>query len=1415
MLDRALRPALMIAGLAVAIAVTVTACAGPRGADAKPGVAPPRPSAAIPPTPIVVPVVPAARSELTLNGSWRFQPASGAASREPVPAAWGAIAVPGNWKDGKVVTAGTGETWAAWKPDEAPAAWYERTIAIPAEWSGRAVVLDIDRVSTDAVVYVDGKPAGDVRWPAGRVDLTGLVTPGTEATLRLRVLAVDDRTEVTHFMGYVDEPKSKANLDHRGIIGDGLKLLTQPRGARIDGVFVRPSTRQQKVDLDIELTGVAAAGEAEVVAEMLDETGAVERTFATQLTVPATGDTVRTVTVSFPWTDPRRWDLRQPNRYTLRLTVAGAGLADRVEQGFGFREFWIEGKRFMFNGSELRLRPNVLQYGVMPKKQLDEGYNFGELWPDDRGRRGSQTYDDKVIAEADAIGLPISGKAMHMADLVSNRDKWLGEGKAEYQRLMAIDLRRWRNRPSIVMWGHTANALQWTGDGDPRLLGRRNVSAQQEHHDRHQRVSEAIAMIKALDPTRPVFAHHGTDFGDVYTSNLYLNFIPLQEREEWFSAWADKGELPWMGVEVGPPLYASLMRGRDGYSHQGHSEPHLSEWMAAQLGPEAYQLEPKDLRNIFTRFKPGDPQKEYEPYLRWDNFDRILWSSDSFVRFQNRWFRHTLRAWRTMGLTGGGIPWHQNDHKLYPELAANNGDTLAWIAGPAGATTVGSGAAAVTVPDFTRKDHAFAPAGTLRKQAVLINDARTAQDYQVTWEVTIAGTSLVTGEKAGRLGISETLFLPIEATMPAAAAERVDGLITLTARIGTREHRDTFPFSLHQPAAKAGGTVAVVDPRGDTTALLKALGYATVPWTTGAPPSDTVVIGRHALSDHQALPPGFAAWLRGGGRALVCAQDPDWLRLSLHLRTAPLVARSAWPTVADHALVRGLAVADLCDWSGAGSLVEPYPHRPGLEVLNGYGWRWGTRGSISSAVVEKPHRGSWRPLLETEFDLAYTPLMEMEYGQGRLTLCTLDLEARGGSDPLVSRVAANLLAHVRTGAIAPKATAVVYLGGAAGATILDDLGVIHAKVERIDASAQLVIVGADATVTDTGLRAVLARGGKVLVLPRGPGAGPLGVRIEDKAECQGSLSVPTWTEAAGLSASDLHWKTVYAGRVITGGEGIAIAADGFLGRLIEGKGVAIFAQVDPTWLPADAKRYFRFSRWRQTRALSQVLANLGASFRQDAEFVRLLEQPDHGFMLAGTWQVALVTPIKESPVRAWNAPQPMSDAAKRLVAVDAPADAFAPQPVPAYMESYQPAERWRWTDGECVFRTEVDIPAHLAGRDYFISVGRVDETEETFINGESVGRSKHWVLARGHHIPGRLIKAGRNVIALRTWDEGIHGGMCGAADQLFLRVAKGDPGFYHADYVDDQVVPGESEAEWQKRQEQWKVADNPYRYYRW
>jgi beta-galactosidase len=100
---------------------------------------------------------------------------------------------------------------------------------------------------------------------------------------------------------------------------------------------------------------------------MLDETGKVEQTFSQTLTVQVAG--MQKITASWNWPNPRLWDAGQPHKYTMQLDVKGAGIHDQYRQEFGFREFWIEGKKLFLNNSEFRLRPGVVQYGAKLTQQ--------------------------------------------------------------------------------------------------------------------------------------------------------------------------------------------------------------------------------------------------------------------------------------------------------------------------------------------------------------------------------------------------------------------------------------------------------------------------------------------------------------------------------------------------------------------------------------------------------------------------------------------------------------------------------------------------------------------------------------------------------------------------------------------------------------------------------------------------------------------------------------------------------------------------------------------------------------------------------------------------------------------------------------------------------------------------------------
>ena len=95
--------------------------------------------------------------------------------------------------------------------------------------------------------------------------------------------------------------------------------------------------------------------------------------------------------------------------------------------------------------------------------------------------------------------------------------------------------------------------------------------------------------------------HQGANFGDVYALNSYLNMIPLQEREEWISEWSKTGEMPYMAVEFGTPLHATMMRNRQGFKQVIVSEPWMTEFAAIYFGKQAYELETAAYKSTNSR----------------------------------------------------------------------------------------------------------------------------------------------------------------------------------------------------------------------------------------------------------------------------------------------------------------------------------------------------------------------------------------------------------------------------------------------------------------------------------------------------------------------------------------------------------------------------------------------------------------------------------------------------------------------------------------------------------------------------------------------------------------------------------------------------------------------------------------------
>jgi hypothetical protein len=200
-------------------------------------------------------------------------------------------------------------------------------------------------------------------------------------------------------------------------------------------------------------------------------------------------------------------------------------------------------------------------------------------------------------------------------------------------------------------------------------------------------------------------------------------------------------------------------------------------------------------------------------------------------------------------------------------------------------------------------------------------------------------------------------------------------------------------------------------------------------------------------------------------------------------------------------------------------------------------------------------------------------------------------------------------------------------------------------------------------------------------------------------------------------------------------------------------------------LGAKQRTYLRYSAWRLTRTLVQLLANLGAEFEMDAKSLDLGWGMAYvPISLAGEWQYKVEVKLPAATDRNQRTQDPgITGEAAGFARTDLDTRDWESCKLPGSWEDWDGIGQ---ADGAFWLRREIMVPEEWLGAPLILQLGAVDDRDVTYFNGQRIGESSGWNVPRTYTVNSDMVHAGRNVIAIRVFDEFGGGGLSGRPDEL-------------------------------------------------
>ena len=973
--------------------------------------------------------------------------------------------------------------------------WYKKSVNVPAAWQGKSVRFEVALAWSAMVVYVNGQQAGVAFAPDGSVELAPFLKFGQAN--EIKVFATN-RGWGTGEHGV----KYWGRGDYAPHNAGGLHLRSDPSlvvrsAAYIDSVYAQASWRgtevgsgewdgKRKVTMKVEVESVADV-KAEITARFYDD-------IAHGNAAPAPGPKVvkegkksvqlkkgsNVVVFDIPWEDVKCWEL-VPNAKCYVCSVemtAGGEKCTSLQKPFlfGFREIWREGKEIFMNGHVQRFRGYWNQGNP---KDMNDLHKYGYNLSYETHKHWVMFDDPESVRWAQARAGVAVFSGMPSIYFVHDEIRRNPDTSAQWHRFLRHWMRHTRNMPSIVATSCGVNQICPERNMKPEILGQ-----DPEKGGVVDNIEYARAEARKLHPNCLYFSHADGTEADISSSNLYFNFTPLQEREEWMSSWAENGTLPWYAAEFGAPYYACWFHSRT---------PQMTEWLAVYYGEKAYEAEDPAMLYYTKDFSKDCLAKTHGGWV--NNWNDQVYSFNALGRpYSSKLVYRTNRAWRTFGQNAGLMylenwKWDEANEVRDRQMQAN-GDLVTWLAGG---------------EKITDRTHAFRAGEKITRQLVAVWDGFGEKKVTAEWKFVArdGGKVVASGKETFTVSQGDVAKKAITVTAPdvkAITGYRFEVKFSsdvnreLDQTFATVEN-DSFDVEVYPAAApQVKGEVAVYDPDGETVKTLKALGltvkaYDTLDAALADKSVKRLVVGRRALGKTCGLEKA-AGRIAEGLKVLVMPQTADvWQIMGFQVE-------DMMPREMHNVKLPGLADEALAYWRGLPMWEKDY----GLVMKHDTrrGPRWMHTHAVAGLAMLIPQRAGVIPLVRGEFDLSYTTLLKIVNGRGSATLCTFDFDGRVGANgcPAATETAVAMLNDfMKDDAPVSKK---VFVDGGEAVRLAKMLGLDAEEFKGQKVDDALVIAGRDAKCDYAKLTGALGKNASAYVFANDKLAGEAGLKPAPK-----------------------------------------------------------------------------------------------------------------------------------------------------------------------------------------------------------------------------------------------------------------------------------------------------------------------------